>query len=80
MICIEKEIHEAEDAILKEKNMKEAIKYLTSKKKLKSQAEEFGCELKPLIFLCLQQTKPVRMFAWNATTWASLFRYNTWKV
>jgi len=47
MICNEKEKQEAEDAILKKKNMKEAIKYLMSNKKLKSQAEEFGCELKP---------------------------------
>ena len=50
VICNEKEKQEAEDAILKEKNMKEAIKYLMSNKKLKSQAEQFGCELKPLNF------------------------------
>ena len=48
VICDEGEKHEAQDAILKEENMKEAIGYLMRSRMLKSQAEEFGCKAQSL--------------------------------
>ena len=47
VICDEREKQEAEDVRTKEENMKEAIRCLVACKKVKSQAEEFSCEVKP---------------------------------
>ena len=51
VICDEKEKQGALDVINKESNMKTAIQYLVENQSLKSQAEEFGCELRKPSFL-----------------------------
>ena len=48
VICNEEEKQKAEDVIIKEKNMEEAIRCLMVNKRLKLQAEEFGCAVKAL--------------------------------
>ena len=56
VICDESEKKEAQDVILKEENMKEAIRRLMEKKAIKSQAEKFRCESrKPSFFLPLPE-------------------------
>ena len=51
VICDENEKQGALDVINKERNMKIAIKDLVENQRLKSQAEEFGCELRKPSFL-----------------------------
>ena len=46
VICNEKEEKDAKDLCVKEQNMEEAIAWLMENKKQRSQAEEFGCEVK----------------------------------
>lgn len=52
VICDENEKQGALDVINKERNMETAIQYLVENQRSKSQAEEFGCELRKPSFLC----------------------------
>ena len=51
VICDENEKQGALDVINKERNMKTAIQHLVENQRLKSQAEDFGCELRKPSFL-----------------------------
>ncbi|KAJ7353981.1 hypothetical protein OS493_030827 [Desmophyllum pertusum] len=51
VICNEKEENDSKDLLLKEQNMEEAIGRLMVNKTPRSQAEEFGCEVKKPNFL-----------------------------
>ena len=48
VICNEKQTQEAEDVVLKERNIEEAIRNLMENKRPKLQSEDFGCEVKRL--------------------------------
>lgn len=48
VICNERQKQEAEDVLLKERNMEEAIRHLMESKRQKLQSEDFGCEVKRL--------------------------------
>ena len=48
VICNERQKQEAEDVVLKERNMEEAIRHLMENNRRKLQSEDFGCEVKRL--------------------------------
>ena len=48
VICNAKEKQEAEDVIVKERNMEEAVRHLMESRRQKLQSEDFGCEVKRL--------------------------------